>query len=217
MNEKIDRTTLFWFGDHALKMYLSSDKKIRSLFAHQIILYDRRISESANNCSEEPITYVKEFYPQVHPKYSLMDLNTPVHAVLSERLREMKKNERNILFIGDPAELLFQAAIDAGFGFDSSSDSDIIQPQPFEAVALFEPVTEKCHLNLTHCDALFLKEQMPFEQELKEAISFREMGMRGFRIAYRCKDMREELNDYLWHYSEDAHHVDQKVAYIKTS
>ena len=160
MNENRGQTTLVWIGDHSLKMYRVSDDAVLRQFKHQIILYDRRVSDPENDCSEEPITYVKEFYPQVHPKYSLMDLNTPVHAVLSERLREMKKNERNILFIGDPAELLFQAAIDAGFGFDSSSDSDIIQPQPFEAVALFESVTEKCHLNLTHCDALFLKEQM---------------------------------------------------------
>ena len=217
MNKNRCQTTLVWIGDHSLKMHRGSDEAVLRQFEHQIILYDRRVSDPENNCAEEPITYVKEFYPQVDPKYSLVDLNTPMHALLSERIREMKENERDILLIGDAAELLFQAVVDIGFGFDSKSDAETIQSEPFEVVALVESDTGKCHLNLTQCDALFLKEQMPFEQEMKEAISFRELGLNGFRNAYRFAESRADVNDFLWHYAEDPKSVEKKAAYIKTS
>lgn len=217
MNENRGQTTLVWIGDHSLKMYRVSDEAVLRQFKHQIILYDRRVSDPENDCSEEPITYVKEFYPQVDPKYSLEELNTPMHALLGERIREMKENEREILFIGDTAELLCQAVVDIGFGFDFKSDAEPVQSEPFEVVALVESDTGKCHLNLTQFDALFLKEQMPFEEEMEEAIHSREIGLNGFRNAYRCMEIRGEVNDFLWHYNENARNVDQKVAYIKTS
>lgn len=191
-----------------------SDKSVLQQFEVQIILFDR-LSDPENSLDASIVTYVKEFYPRINQQYTLSDLNVPVHALLASRIRALKSTKRGALLIGDSSELLFQSIIDVGFGFTRNEIDDSMRVNPFEEVALIDAKTSKNHLNLTEFDALFLKEQMPFEEEMNAAIVFRNTGMRGFENAYYVNMFRDELNDFFWYYHEDPLTVQNKLPYLQ--
>ena len=212
MKEDKINTTLFWIGDHALNIYLESNMDILNLYNHQIILYNRRNSVYVNKLFNEPITYLNEFYPKINLKYSLSELNVPMFELLNNRIGKLKCKE--ILFIGDTAELLFQTIINLGVKSKHNYEIDQLDSIGFVPMLLDDGL-EISQLNLNQFDALFLSELMPFEEELKEAISYRDQGMKGFTNAYRCVSQELEINDFLWHYFENPKGVEKRTTKIK--
>ena len=201
---------IYWVGEHSFDIYKSTDPLILNNFDNQLLLFSR--TEAIDN-QNESIVYLDEFYPMMEREYVVSDLQKPVAVFLKDRNISFETG----LIIGDASERLVQTVVSVG-SFENIEIKEInVLEEEFALANKIKANNEFNMVDVSGFSILFLKEAMPFKDELENANVYKGQSTKTFQNVLNVANSEFKMNEFLYHLDngvEEAVELSNGVEYF---